>query len=805
MNIRLPGIMNSLRAMAIFVILLISLNSALAQQNFTQVKAAFERYQSGAYYEKVFIHTDREFYLAGELMWFKSYNTDAATNRPSVLSKVTYLELFDANKKSVLQTKIPINGGSGNGSVFLPLSLQSGNYVLRAYTSWMMNFGPDLFFEKKITILNSLSPGGVEPVSALSYDVQFFPEGGNLLANVENKVAFRVTNSGGFGESFRGAVIDERNDTVARFQPLKFGIGNFSFMPAANKKYRAIVYVKGNSQTVSAELPTVRTSGYNLKVITAGPGQVNVKVNSVQNSGPVYLFIHNRQQTKVAEVGVIENGTASFNVDIAKLDEGISHFTIFNSDLRPVAERLYFKRPKRQLAIQATTDKRDYSQRNKVNIGVEAQLNNRPAEADMSVAIYKLDSLSSASGTDFFNYQWLSSELKGNVEQADYYFRESGSEIDQALDNLMLTHGWRRFQWTDVLKGQEPVINHIPEFDGHIITGTIKDRNTGRPASGIMTFLSIPSKRTQIYSSRSDENGKIRFFTKGLQGPGEAVVQTNLMQDSSYVIEISNPFSEALPQTLAGVFKVPGVSYSLLQDHHVNTQVQNVYFANKLRSFKASSVDSTSFYGQPEFIYNLDDFVRFKTTEEVLREYVPAVVIFRQRNNFNVVVDKKTASGPVGSVPLIILDGVPIFDRGNKIMAYDPAKIQRLEVSTKNSFLGDTTFNSIVNFTSFKGNLEGFELDPRDLVIDYEGLQLQREFFSPLYETEVERSSRLPDMRQLLYWSPNVRTDKNGKSSVSFYTSDQSGKYVVVIQGITADGKPGSAAATFEVNNSQGN
>lgn len=799
MNIRLPGIMNSVRAMASFGILLISLNSALAQENFNQVKAAFERYQSNAYNEKVFIHTDREFYLAGELMWFKSYNTDAATNKPSNLSKVTYLELFDANNKSVLQTKIAVNGGSGNGSVFLPVSLQSGSYVLRAYTSWMMNFVPDLFFEKKITILNSLSPGGVEPVAALSYDVQFFPEGGNLLSNVENKVAFRVTNSSGIGEFYRGAVVDERNDTVARFQPLKFGIGNFSFIPAPSKTYRAIIYVKGSSQAISKELPAIRQSGYSLRVSGAGQGQLSVKVNTGQNNGPVYLFIHNRQQTNVAERGTISNDTASFTIDVAKLGDGISHITIFNSDLSPVAERLYFKRPQKQLAIRAKPDKSDYSARTKVNLGVEAYINNRPVEADMSVAVYKSDSLSSNSGLDFFNYQWLSSELKGNVEHAEYYFQESGPESDQAIDNLMLTHGWRRFQWNDVMKGADLAIKYIPEFDGHIVNGTIKDRASGRPAAGVMTFLSIPSKRTQIYSSRSNKDGKIRFFTKDLQGPGEAVFQTNLMQDSTYVIEISNPFSEAMPQTSAGVFRMPGVSYSLIQDRHVNTQVQNAFVASKLRSFKASSADSTSFYGRPEFVYKLDDFVRFKTTEEVLREYVPAVVIFRQRNNFNVVVDKKTAAGPVGSVPLLILDGVPIFDRGNKIMAYDPAKIQSLEVSTKNSFLGDTTFNSIVNFTSFKGNLESFELDPRDLVIDYEGLQLQREFFSPVYETEAQKSSRLPDMRQLLYWSPDVKTDWNGKSAVSFYSSDQTGKYTVVIQGITTDGKPGSAVTTFEI------
>src|SRR5690606_9469909 len=130
---------------------------------------------------------------------------------------------------------------------------------------------------------------------------------------------------------------------------------------------------------------------------------------------------------------------------------------------------------------------------------------------------------------------------------------------------------------------------------------------------------------------------------------------------------------------------------------------------------------------------------------------------------------------------------------------YDPEKLWKLEILAQNSFLGDTSFNSIVSFTSFKGNLESFELDPRDVVLDYEGLQLQREFFSPVYETEEQLSSRIPDQRQLLFRSPEVKTGTDGKSSVSFYTSDLPGKYQVVIQGLSSEGDAGSGTAYFDV------
>ena len=94
----------------------------------------------------------------------------------------------------------------------------------------------------------------------------------------------------------------------------------------------------------------------------------------------------------------------------------------------------------------------------------------------------------------------------------------------------------------------------------------------------------------------------------------------------------------------------------------------------------------------------------------------------------------------------------------------------------------------------------GFELDPKAVVLDYEGMQLQREFYSPVYQTADQQKSRLPDFRNVLYWAPDVNTDASGKAMVSFYTSDKTGKYITVMQGLTADGLAGSYSLRFDVN-----
>ena len=148
--------------------------------------------------------------------------------------------------------------------------------------------------------------------------------------------------------------------------------------------------------------------------------------------------------------------------------------------------------------------------------------------------------------------------------------------------------------------------------------------------------------------------------------------------------------------------------------------------------------------------------------------------------------------------PLLLLDGVPVFSV-DKFMEYDPLKIRKLEVLSRRYFLGDMFFEGVVNCITYKGNLEGFELDPHATVIDYDGLQLQRTFYSPEYDTQAQAASHLPDFRNLLFWSPDVKTDSNGRHDISFYSSDIPGRYVVVLQGLTADGKTGAATAVFDI------
>jgi hypothetical protein len=148
--------------------------------------------------------------------------------------------------------------------------------------------------------------------------------------------------------------------------------------------------------------------------------------------------------------------------------------------------------------------------------------------------------------------------------------------------------------------------------------------------------------------------------------------------------------------------------------------------------------------------------------------------------------------------PLVLLDGTPLFDI-DKIMEFDPLKVKKLEVLTHRYYLGPFVFSGIVSYTTYTGDLGGFQLDPKVLSIDYEGLQRQREFYSPQYENQKQRESRLPDRRNLLLWAPQVKLDKDDRQPLEFFTSDLAGEYTIIIEGITKDGAAGSTTAAFSV------
>lgn len=787
-------------AVLVMIAAMLSCHIGFGQNKIAErVEASFNDHNKQELQEKLYVHSDKSYYLTGELLWFKLYYTDAGSNRPINLSTVAYIEILDAANLPVLQAKAGLHKGEGTGSVYLPQNIISGNYKLRAYTQWMKNFPSDYFFEKTITIvnLNKFANSG-EDESAADLFLDFFPEGGQLISGTNGKLAFKCTDGGGRGLSFTGYLL-QNNDTLLRFAPSHNGMGSFVFTPQNGYNYKAII-VTGSGKTMSKVLPQVQATGTSMLLSEAESGAITVTASTtVPTDQMLHLVAHTGSDIKIVRSAPVQNGKSIFTFMRSDLGDGVSHITIFNNSRKPVSERLYFKAPEKNLNLKLNTIPGRLTTRKEVDININSDALTLQDTASLSMTVFRLDSLQAIDDMNILNYLFLSSELKGVVQDPGFYFSES-AEAKKAADDLMLTQGWRRFKWDDVVAGKKPNYQFSPEVKGHIITGKIVNSLTGQPQEGIYAFVGAPSYITQFDAAVSGAAGNIKFEIDNFFGGTSLVAQTDpTTSDSIYRFRINSPFSTAYNEEKLPDFKKPVQNPNTLLKQSLSMQVQNIYTQEEMNQLQYSYfTDTMAFYVKPDFSYKLDNYTRFTSMEEVLREYVAMVNVRRRNGKVELPIFDPQKKLYVPGKLLNLLDGVPVFDY-TRFFELDPLKVKSLDVITQQYIYGELVFGGVLNWKTYKPSMGNYTLPANASVFDYEGLLVEREFYSPKYDSPENLQSRLPDYRTVLQWNPHIKLTGNNKASVKFHTSDLPGKYAVVVEGLSKTGLAGTAVTTFEV------
>lgn len=789
-----------------FMTLVAMTHQAKAQaNNATELAQKLEMYTSNHLPEKIFLHTDKSSYLSNELCWFKIYNVDGVFHTPLDLSKIAYVEIVDNNAIPVVQVMSSIENGIGHGSIKIPATVKSGEYRIRAYTNWMKNFGADYFFEKKINLVNTQQIQEVVVASDLVKEadqLQIFPEGGNLLNGIENRLVFKYTNAYGKGKGAMLFLVNELKDTIEKSTALSSGIGSIIFTPYANHQY-TLIADSYDEQTATAKLPNIYNQGYSLQLTSTAldADSIQIKIgNKNTQASSAFIIVHNHGVVKQMINPSISEGINEFKIATSSLGNGINIFTLFDENKKPVSERLFFKYPKDQLDLDISIDAAEIAGRKKMNVKLLSKLQDGNTTAsDLSMSVYKIDSIQNVDPSNIINYLWLSSDLVGKVDAPTSFFDESNAGRWVAMENLMLTQGWRKYNWENVLSANSPAFEFLPEVAGKIITGKIIPKLPNAPLKDLGVYLSIPSTKTQFRSSMSDASGHLLFQFPNFYTEDQVIAQIERQYNNDYKLSIDNPFVKSSSKYPTKSFGFGRTGKYQLNQYHRDVAVQDNYNFNLNNRFVSPSIDSSAFYYQADVNYDLDDYARFNTIEEVLREYVSPVKLSKTKNDFDIAVYDEVNKRFFNNAPLILLDGLAITDF-NKFMEYDPLKIKSIDIVDRMYFLGSAGYSGILNFTTYRGNLEGFELDPKAIVLDYKGLQSRREFLAPVYETKDQINSHLPDFRHLLYWDPSININAGGIKDLSFYTSDVPGKYVIVLQGISPLGKAGYKEISFEVN-----
>lgn len=404
--------------------------------------------------------------------------------------------------------------------------------------------------------------------------------------------------------------------------------------------------------------------------------------------------------------------------------------------------------------------------RSPVSLSVLATVNGIPVSPDLSVAVYKIDRLQGIPSTHIASV--LRHPEQGHVDSIPRAYRDPN--------------------------------HHFVEYRSHQIAIRYTDKHTKQPMSGKAAWLSFPGKQDKLYVNDTDEYGIARFNVRGAYGTQQ--LATALASGVESTVEWLSPFDVGYPGGMT-VLNDGDYDYSSLQQeiasHSLHVQVQNEYQAAERTQFYRPEVDTLPFFGKADRTYWLDDYTRFIIMEEVLREYVMEVSVRKRREGFNLRVLDRANGHYFSSDPLILLDGVPLAS-ADEIMAYDPLNIQKIDVITGAYFYGSKRHEGIVSFHTYEGTLAEFTLHPSITLLPYEGLQDERAFYTPQYDSMQQRNSRMPDTRNVLLWVPAVRWDHIGKAQLAITTSDLKGSFVVVVQGIDEQGNRGSVMGYFDVN-----
>jgi hypothetical protein len=785
---------------------------------------------------------------AGEEYFFDKTITVGSVFNDNVITKASY-QYKDANNKPVLTALL--NYTTEDGKALGNRNVRYEIYINKK-RQWIANVKTDALGSVLINIDNSkrvnLTGAYIRttlidsdkqeiirdfPIKANleESDVQFFPESGNLVNGVSSRIAFKAVGIDGNGIAIKGKVTDNENNEVATIQTLHAGMGAFTLRPLAGKTYTAnFSFDDGTTKTIA--LPKAADEGYVLSVYQPNKDSVLVRVNASAARQPsiINLLAHTNGETIFAAPIKIEKGITSIWLDKKLFPSGIAQFTIFDNAGEPLNERIAFIRSNDLMALSLKTAKTEYSSKEHVQVELEANdSKGKLVPGNFSVTVIdesKVPMDESRESTIFSNIL-LTSDLKGYIEKPNYYFIKETDEVNKALDNLMLTQGYRRFTWKDL----NNTVSSKPVFGveglGFEVSGTVQTLGHKILPGANVTLMSIIAGVTK--TTTTDDNGRFKFdgifltdsikfnlAARTAKGSDkvkiiiDTIAKIGLGKNKN-LAEISTNINATLKAYIDNGKKLDDIYEKTGQLEKVQRLKEVRIKARRLKA--PSNITPQGMYRVPEG--SADKVITFDETEAAncatlgmcLQARIPGVSV--------------EPGGPFGEMILrdlrtrgimtIILDGRKISNPQEmdevlqgSVQPEDIAKI--LVVRTNRAILsslgGDENSSFVLLMTKVGSSRRQY--NPSVANITPKGFNKAREFYSPRYDRPGE-ATKLPDLRTTVYWNPYLKTDGDGKATFNFFNADGPGAYKVIVEGINAAGELGRQVYHYTVNGDKAN
>jgi len=759
--------------------------------------------------EKIYLHTDKPYYINGEKIFFRAFLLDAFSNKQDTLSRYVYVELIDS--KDLVVQRIKIRQDENNlfyGAIPLQENLPQGNYRIRAYTQYMQNQGESSFFSKQVRIgdpqilkaqTDSRFPKD-KKVNTKDFDVTFYPEGGHLIAEKSSNVAFKALSADGTALNIKGEITDSKGNVVVEFKTVHDGMGEFFIIPLPNERYQAICH--NGEHTLRFDLPEVQPDAMALKAVIRD-NQLWVTVNKSEPAAfpDFYLIIHSRGSIVYAKAWDPVKNYIAFDTSV--FPSGINHILLLTKDLQIVSERLVFLLSNDHGFADFRTQKDTYRKREQVQARIQLKNEGQhPLKGNFSIAVTNDKEVIPDATSSILSGILLRSELRGQIQNPEYYFQKGNSESETAADLLMKTHGWTRYAIPDVIRGKFTYPN-IPFETSQKFSGTVKSGLRSTLAKNAQVSL-VPLNYKYFDETKSDKGGRFvfqdfefpdstKYIIQALNSKGKGRRMTELYVDEDTFPGIHITWNKS------GMNKEKDDSVFL--DYVAKANLQYTY-ENGMRVINLPEVQirgvrkdepkyKSFYYSVPDFSISEEEIKRsgvINVRDLLFR--VPGVWVtdnairIRGINTINGGGD--TING--GGNPLILIDNVPMEDL-RMININDVGQIDVIKDGASLTMFGVRGANGVIVIHTKRGeSISPLPLDNIKSVIPL-GYQLPIEFYSPKYESRESIDNPTPDLRTTIYWKPDVLTDNEGIAELDFYTADDPGTYSVIIEGVSENGE----------------
>ena len=763
--------------------------------------------------EKIHLQLDKKIYRPGETVWFKAYIFSGAD--PSLLSRNFYAELSDPSG-TILERKVyPVTESSTAGSFDLPKAIKSRHLHLRAYTTWMTNFDTAFYFERDIRIYDDKQDSAITVTLVPREDkVQFFPEGGDLVAGVETTVAFKANDQFGLPVAIKGSVQDRSGKELLVFESVHNGMGRFLLTPDKGDSLTA-VWKDEKGVEHRTGLPAAKPTGAVLRAITANQ-KVLFSVARSADGGPelkkLTIIGHMHQHLVYkARVNLDDNYMSGGTIPTAQLPSGVMVLTLFDGNMIPVAERVVFvNNHDFAFSPEISVQIKGVAKRGKNSLVINVP---DTFKANLSLAVTDVTADGEFPNDDnIISRLLLTGEVRGYVHDPYFYFSSSADSLASMLDLVMMTHGWRRIKWESLARGQVPVIKN-PEQDFLAMRVEVLGVDPYKIAKdeSMNVILSRKDSSTQMLSiphlsgSKFGVMGLVFFDTvkayyqfnsnRALSDQAAISFSNGLVKGMKAAKPLFNGFDGWTAEDSVYLKRNRYIQQELarvqpIEDARIKTLAAATVVA-KERSLSQKLDDryaSGMFAGGDAYTFDLIDDPFASAMPDIftyLQGKVPGLQI-------------TTGQGPGGAPSLSWRGGRPsVYLNEMQVDAQQLQNVSVPDIAMVKVFrpgsgvgFGGGSGGTIAVYTKKGGDSHGADPTakglPRAIVAGY---SMPKEFYSPNY-FENSAANGQEDLRTTLYWKPYVLTDRESRRiNVDFFNNDITKKLRIVLEGINEDGK----------------